>query len=375
MTREFIEQRKGEILEILKAGECDIEALEAEDRNLDEQLKEVEKRETIIKNIEQNKIDPTEKKEERKMNEEVYTPETQEYRSLWLKKMQGTLTDAEKRTGEIALTNAAGVVPTLTQELIFTKIVELAPIINEITLLRANGNVRFAVEGVNNAAALHTENALITPAADTMLYVDLGAYEIVKLIRISAAVRSMSINAFEGWITDQLAEAIARKIEEYLIVGTGSSQPKGLDKANTWTDKSNGIDWASTAPTAAEIISLAALLKGGYARNAKWVMNWTTFLNDVYALRDDSKYPLVQEVGGKYYILNRPVLFSDYAPVGEIYFGDLKKVVANLSADIVVSMSADSGFAYNAIDFRGACTFDSDIALGEAFVKGEATLA
>lgn len=309
------------------------------------------------------------------MEEKAYTPETQEYRNLWLKKMQGTLSDVEKRTGEIALTNAAGVVPTLTQELIFTKIVELAPIINEITLLRANGNVRFAVEGVNNAAALHTENALITPAADTMLYVDLGAYEIVKLIRISAAVRSMSINAFEGWITDQLAEAIARKIEEYLIIGTGSSQPKGLDKANTWTNDSNGVDWASTAPTAAEIIELAGYLKGGYARNAKWVMNWTTFLTDVYALRDDAKYPLVKEVGDKYYILNRPVLFSDYCPVGEIYFGDLKKVVANLSADIVVSMSADSGFAYNAIDFRGACTFDSDIALGEAFVKGEATLA
>lgn len=384
MNLKDIETREAEIRELVK-GELTTEQIDAFTSEV-EALKT--ERQTIEKELEtrQALINATLKGEgvvvEERKNEE-HTPmevkdiiQTPEYRSAFLKKLQGIpLNEAEMRTGEIALANAGGVIPTATQQYIFKKMVEIAPLLNEITLLRVNGNVTFAVEGTNNAAALHTENGLITPAADTMVSVSLAGFEIVKLVRISASVRSMSIDSFEMWLGDMLAEALARKVEEYIIVGTGSSQPKGLDKANTWSDGSNGVDWSGAQPTAAEIIELASYLKGGYVRNAKWVVNWKTFMNDIYALRDDAKYPLVKEVNGGYTILNRPVLFSDYCPDGEIYFGDLKKVVANLAADIVVDSSKDSGFAYNAIDYRGACVFDCDIAIAEAFVKGEATLA
>lgn len=386
-TLQEIEVREAEIGELVNADETNetkmtvdqIESLTAELESLKTEraaiLDKQEKRQALINAALTGKGKEVEKqKEDNKPMEIREYIATEEYRNAWLTACQKA-DFTQLRTGEIALTNAAAVIPLATQQMIFEKMVQIAPILNEITLLRVNGNVRFAVEGVNNAAALHTENAQITPAADTMLYVDLAGFEIVKLVRISAAVSSMSIAAFEGFITDQIAKALARKIEEYLIVGTGSSQPKGLDKSNTWSDGTNGVDWSGAQPTAAELIELASYLKGGYAVGAKWVMNWTTFLQDVYALRDDAKYPLVKEVNGGYTMLNKPILFSDYCPVGEIYFGDLKNIVANLAADIVISVSKDSGFAYNAIDYRGACVFDSKIALAEAFVKGEATLA
>lgn len=386
MNLKEIETRETEIRELVK-GEltveqidsftAEVEALKIEREAIE---KDLEVRAELIKaTLDGEGFVIEEKKEDKKPMEimDVKTViQTPEYRNAFLKRLQGVeLNDTEKRANEIALTNAGGVIPTQTQQYIFNKMVQIAPLLNEITLLRVNGNVTFAVEGTNNAAILHSENASITPSADTMVSVSLGGYEIVKLVRISASVRSMSIDAFEGWLGDMLAEALARKIEYYICVGDGNGMPKGVDKAQTWSDASNGVDWAGAVPTAAEIIELASYLPGGYARNAKWLINHKTFFAEVYSLRDDAKSPLVREVAGGYTIMGFPVLFSDYCPAGEIYFGDFKKVVGNLAADINVASSLDSGFQYNAIDFRGACVFDCDIAVGEAFVKGEATLA
>ena len=91
---------------------------------------------------------------------------TPEYRELWLSRLQGK--KIEKRVNEMGLTEVGDTVPTITQERIFNKLRDYVPLLNEITLLQVPGNVSFAVEGVKNDAAIHSENALITPAADTM---------------------------------------------------------------------------------------------------------------------------------------------------------------------------------------------------------------
>jgi len=319
------------------------------------------------------KID--ERRDEKPMEFEKETVlSTPEYRSAWLKSLQGKeLNDVEQRS--VAATNVSGAIPTETYNAILAKIKQTVPLLDEITLLHVAGNVNFAVEGTNNAAAIHTENGEVTPAADTLVTVSLAGYEIVKIVRISATVKTMTINAFESWLSDMLAEAVARVIENYIINGSGSSEPKGVAQAQTWTDGTNGVDWASTKPTYAELVELVSYLPGGYARNAKFLMNHKTFWGDIQAIRDDGKAPIVASDNGGYRVMGFPVLFSDYVADGDIYFGDFKKIVANLAQDISVAASAESGFIYNAIDYRGAAIFDCDVAIGEAFVKGEATLS
>ena len=298
---------------------------------------------------------------------------TPEYRTAYLKRLMGKeLSDIEKR--DIAATNVAGAIPTQTAEKIFNKVREMAPLLNEVTLLHVAGNVNFAVEGTNNSAAIHTENGELTAQDDTLVTVSLGAYEIVKLVRISKTVQTMSINAFEGWLADLLAENIANVIENYIINGTGSSEPTGIDYARTWTDTSSAVDWAAAAPTLAEIREQMGLLGGGYFRKAKWLMNHTTFWGCLQTNRDDSKHKMTERVGDKYFLMGKEVLFSDYVNDGDIFLGDFSKIVANLSQEVTIASSAESGFIYNAIDFRGSAMFDCDIAVGEAFVKGAATL-
>lgn len=378
-----IETRMAAIKTELDAEGADLDALETEVRSLnDEKAKineAIEKRNSILADVDKNgKIIKTFEERKPNMEFENMTREeiiaSAEYRSAWLKTLQRKdLTEVEKRS--VAATNVSGAIPTQTSDQIISKVVQMAPLLGEVTLLHVAGNVNFAVEGTNNAAAIHTENALIDAAADTLVTVSLAGYEIVKLIRISATVQTMTINAFEGWLTDMLAEAIARKIEYYLIYGSGTGQPKGVQYANTWSDTSNGVDWAGATPTFAEICELISYLGGGYARNAKFLMNHKTFWTDIQAIRDDGKAPIVAKDGDGYRILGFPVLFSDYCADGEIFLGDFKKIVANLAQDISVAASADSGFAYNAIDYRGTAIFDCDIAVAGAFVKGEATLA
>ncbi len=86
-------------------------------------------------------------------------------------------------------------------------------------------------KGTNSDAALHTENASITAASDSLTSVSLTGYEIVKLVKASRASSEMALSAFESYIVEVIAESIARKIENYIFTGTGSDQPGGVKVA------------------------------------------------------------------------------------------------------------------------------------------------
>lgn len=291
-----------------------------------------------------------------------------EYRSAWLKQLRRLpLNEAEKRAYANAATTGAEVIPTQTANEIITKVKKLAPMLNEVTLLHVKGAVKFAVEGANAAATLHAENAEITGAADTLTYISLSGFEIIKLVQISDTVMTMSISAFENWIVDMLAEAIARKVEDFLINGTGASQPKGVDKANTW-GATNSVTVAKTATlTSANVQTLIGLLPSGYDRNGKFVMNKKTLFVDFMPLQDNSKNHIVTVQGNNYFVYGYPVLLSDYVADHEAFLGDYKKVCANLAENIGVKNAYD--IDTNSYKYSGIAIFDCTPALGEAFVK------
>jgi len=372
-----IEQRKLEIKELLEsdAKDLNLEELRSEIEALNAEKAQIEERKQIAEGIQANEIKPEmiekPKMEERKMNE-LYNVDTKEYRSAWLKNLMGKeLDDTEKRS--IAAANA--VISLETYNAIFGKVKQYASILDEITLLNVAGNISFGVEGTNNDAALHTENDLVNGAADTFITVHLAGFEIVKLVRLSASARNMSVDAFEQFLVDNLSEKIAQKIEYYVINGTGNSQPKGIDYATTYTNDSNAVQWAANSkPTAAEIAELISYLPGGYARNAKFLMNHKTFWQHVMVLRDDAKAPIVSNDNGTYRIYGFPVLFSDAVAGTDMFLGDYKQIVGNLSQNVTVESSAASGFVYNAVDYRAVAIFDCDVADAGAIVKGSADL-
>jgi HK97 family phage major capsid protein len=367
-----IKQEIEERGDTMKAEEID--ALEKETKDLTEEraglIAAAEKRNGILDNIAKGggvSVRSFGKKEED--NADPDDPfGTPEYRSAWLKNLRRLpLTDAEKRAYANASGTGAEVVPTRTANEIISKVKKLAPMLNEVTLLHVKGAVKFVVEGTNNDADIHTENAAITPAADTLTTVTLSGYEIVKLVQISDTVMTMSIAAFESWIVDMLAEAIARKVEDFFINGTGTSRPKGIDKANTWDETNSVSVGASASLTAANVQTLIGLLNAGYDRNAKFVMSKRTLFTDFMPLQDNSKNHIVTVQGNSYFVYGYPVLLSDYVKEHEAFLGDFKKVCANLAESINVKNAYD--IDTNSYKYSGIAIFDCQPAIGEAFVK------
>lgn len=355
----------------MKAEEID--ALEKETKELTEEraglIAAAEKRNGILDNIAKGAGIVSRTFEQKQDNADPDDPfGTPEYRSAWLKNLRRLpLTDAEKRAYANASGTGAEVVPTQTANEIISKVKKLAPMLNEVTLLHVKGAVKFAVEGTNNDAAIHKENAAITAAADTLTTVTLTGYEIIKLVQISDTVMTMSIAAFESWIVDMLAEAIARKVEDFFINGTGSSQPKGIDKANTWGAE-NSVTVTKAGPlTAANVQTLIGLLNAGYDRNAKFAMSKKTLFTDFMPLQDNSKNHIVTVQGNNYFVYGYPVLLSDYVKEHEAFLGDFKKVCANLAENINVKNAYD--IDTNSYKYSGIAIFDCTPAIGEAFVK------
>lgn len=355
----------------MKAEEID--ALEKETKELTEEraglIAAAEKRNGILDNIAKGAGIVSRTFEQKQDNADPDDPfGTPEYRSAWLKNLRRLpLTDAEKRAYANASGTGAEVVPTQTANEIISKVKKLAPMLNEVTLLHVKGAVKFAVESTNNDAAIHKENAAITAAADTLTTVTLTGYEIIKLVQISDTVMTMSIAAFESWIVDMLAEAIARKVEDFFINGTGSSQPKGIDKANTWGAENSVTVTKAGSLTAANVQTLIGLLNAGYDRNAKFAMSKKTLFTDFMPLQDNSKNHIVTVQGNNYFVYGYPVLLSDYVKEHEAFLGDFKKVCANLAENINVKNAYD--IDTNSYKYSGIAIFDCTPAIGEAFVK------
>lgn len=372
-----INARKVEIRSAIEGNtEIDLDQVETELASLEEEVRSIEKKLEVASKIavDEQRGQELEKPEgginvfENRSREDILAGA--DYRSGFFKALQGKeLSETEKRDYTSAAGSAGAAIPTETQDLLFQKMQKLAPMLGEITLLRVAGNVTFAVENVRDAAAQHSQNGAITPASDSLVSVTLTGYEFNKVIRISKTVSTMSINAFEGWLTDMLAEDLARVIENAIINGTGSNQPQGVASLG-WT-ATNAITTTASF-TYDNVVDLIALLPAAYDPNAKFLTHKKTLYGNLAKIKDTTGEPILvkdMEKGLSFNLMGYPVIISDKVVVDELYLGDFKKIVGNLAQDITVESSVHSGFLNNAIDYRGGAIFDSKVGLAEAFVR------
>jgi len=235
-----IESRLSTIKELLNQDGSDVDALTEEtDRLIAERSAIIAKNENrfgLLKKIADNTVPSSvvdSIPQTRSTEENPLSPPA--YRSAWLKKVRGIeLNEAEKRAYSNASGYGAEAIPTQVSSEIISKVTEKAPLLGKIKLLHVKGNVRFTVESNSDNAAVHTENQSASSAADTTTSVLLSGYEILKIVEISGALHTMSMESFESWIIDALSDKIATKIEREIISGTGSGEPKGVEKANTY---------------------------------------------------------------------------------------------------------------------------------------------
>lgn len=206
-----------------------------------------------------------------------------------------------------------------------------------------------------------------------MIYVQLGGYDYTKLIVISKTISTMAIAAFEGWITDMLAQDIAVKIEDASINGSGSSEPKGVANATVWAAGTNLVEYThGGSPTYDNVVDVISLLPARYSSNAKFLCNNKFLYGQLAKIKDDQKRPiLVQDFTNPIAqrILGFPILISDKVPDGTMIFGDYKQMVGNLAQDVTIEANDAAGFDSRSIHYLGSAIYDCGIALTDAFIK------
>lgn len=315
---------------------------------------------------------------------------TAEYRNAFFKTLKGeTLNGAElvawnkaqteKRADAYATTsNAAAVIPTQTLNEIVKKARTMGGIMSVCRGFNIPANLSVPVATPSSAASWHTEGAKVDSEKPDVANVAFAAYEIMKVFSISAAVKRMSVDAFESYLIDELANCVVACLANGVVNGTGTDQGKGILTGVTWTKNTNYVEVAkASSVTYADVVKAIALLKRGYARNAKFAMNNATLYGTFYGMLDSDGRPIFtpdvqNDKVGK--ILGFEVVVDDYMPADTVLFGNFDYMGYNMPEGIAVEASTQSSFKYGLIDYRAMAIADCKPIVEEAFVKiGKAT--
>lgn len=305
-----------------------------------------------------------------------------EYRSAFYKSLMGKeLTAVERGALDRAMElekrndayttsgNTPVIIPTATLNEVVKKARTMGGLIAEVRAFNVPAKIAVPVATPASKAVWNTEGADVATEQPSIAAVTFDANEIIKVFSISAKVKTMSIDAFEAYLTEELTNCVMACLADGIVNGTGSGQGTGIETI-TWNEGTNLL--TTTALTYQNITTVISSLKRGYSKGAKFATNNKTLFNSVYGLTDANKRPLfVQNAQddsvGK--ILGFEVVVDDNIPDNEIFFGNFQYYGYNLPNGIAVESSTQSSFKSGKVDYRGMALADCKPIVDEAFIK------
>ena len=290
----------------------------------------------------------------------MYEVNSIEYRNAWVKNLIGRELDTEERA---ALTSAGAVIPTMTVNAVWDKLVKPAELLGKVDVTQFPTYVRFPKATTNNAAASGAVGATITESSDVIGYVDLIPNEYVKLLTVGADIDHMAIDAVHDWIVDNLTGQIRYAINKDIVVGTGTNSLKGLTASVT----ANSTAIPATV-TKASILKIMAALGGNYQAGAIWIMTPTMFYENIMPLTALNDY--IINDGFSFKLFGHDVVLMSEALVSSketIFYGDPKAYKVNIFKALEVK-PFETATSTN-IQFRGACLADGELLDTAAFVR------
>lgn len=318
--------------------------------------------------------------------------ESAEYRSAFYKTMLNQkLSDAETRAFALGMqiaekrsdayntaSNSAAVLPTATLNEIIKKARTMGGLLGEARAFNMPTKISIPIGTPATKAAWHTEAAAVESENVTLASVTFDGYEIMKVFSISEKVRKMSISAFESYLVDELSACVMELLDYALINGDGDGEGTGLETGVTWVKTAgatqNEVEIAAASDLEyADVVSVVALLKRGYAAGAKWAMNNKTLYTYFYSMVDNTGRPIFiadpkNESIGK--LLGFDIVIDDNIADGKCYLGNYAKYLGyNLPEGIVIESSRESSFKKGVIDYRAMSIADCKPLVADAFVR------
>lgn len=382
MTLKELEEKKKELRQkVENAKPEEMEELRKEIEALKDVEIEEEKTEEVVdeRNLLKGAIEDLEKrnlsnakviekpvKEERKMEEKnIY--ETEEYRSAFLKKLQGKkLNEKEERAMTTATTSAGAAIPTTTLNRIEEMLRQTSALYNMVDVLNIPGYLSIPVEDTVNDASWVAEGESSTDVNDKLKSVNFAAYKLIRTISITAEVSKMTVSAFENWIVKKLTDRMAMAIENAILNGTGNGQPKGILKEEITSLESNEVGKFSYE----DICKIMANLKAGYKRGSAFVVNTQTLWNDIATIKLGDNLVFVPDATGEFAgrIFGKPVIEDEFIGEGKILYGLFNKYTINWNENVNVTSDDSAEFRSGNRVYRGMALVDGKTVNTEAFV-------
>lgn len=306
-------------------------------------------------------------------------PDSEEYRRAWLKNMAvrngvpllGEMTKEERAAFMATTANTPAVVPTTTMNRIIELVESMAPMYNDASISglsqgfsipRHKATTQGDAKGVAEGTANDDEQ-------DTFDLLTLAGVEIKKHVVISYSMQFRSLEAFETWLVNHLAQRIAVAKEKLILARLDGTAPDGgTAVANAGIDTGNVL----TAQTYADatIRAIFAKLEGQGSRviyaNAATIWNGLVGITDADGRKlfvpNSMDDPIVT---GRIY--GATVKLDNNLADNVAYFGVRGKLLANNFDDMRVLTSVEPK-TLNQITTAGSI-FDAGLENPKSYVK------
>ena len=372
MNLEQLETRRAEIESInAETYEGDIEELRKEMDTIEARKAELEEMEARKKNAEllqkhDAKPQKTGKPEERR--NDMFALDSKEYRTAWCKEMLGmALTDEERTafvhtTGTTSGQTAGYTIPTTLLNKIWDLIEGKHAILGDITIYRTGTILEVAKRTAIAAGDAATVSEGAAPSDDennTFAKVTLSGKDFAKTVEISYALGIMSIDGFEQFIVNEIADRLGAALAADIITQIGTdyySTGNDLDVAT-----SGKVVWTDIAGALAVLKNVNGITV--YASQA-------TIYKYIVGMVDSTGRPLFQHDANEAirgYLAGFPVKVEDAITDDLIWLGDPKQVVGNMVQDIMVESDKDIKKHVNI--FSGYARFQCALLAPKAFAK------
>lgn len=240
-----------------------------------------------------------------------------EYRKAFMNYvLRGTEIPAELRVDANTLTTDIGsAIPTILSNRIIEKMESVGMILPLVTRTNYAAGVNIPTSTVKPVASWVAEGVGSDRQKKTTGVISFARFKLRCEISVSMEVSAMALSAFEEAFVRQVSEAMVKAIEQAILTGNGTTQPKGILQETPPT----GQELTPDALTYAVLVEAEAAIPQAYEAGAVWCMSKKTFMQFI-GMTDQDGQPIARinyGINGKpeRVLLGRPVVLSgDYLP-------------------------------------------------------------
>lgn len=240
---------------------------------------------------------------------------TMAYRKAFMEYVtRGVAIPAEYRENQNTKTTDVGaVVPTTILDKIVSKMESVGGIYALVIKTAYKGGVSIPKQTLKPVATWVAEGAGSDKQKYTGSNITFAYHKLRCAVSVSFETDTMSIEAFETLLVNNIVEAMVKALEKAIVAGTGIGQPTGIIAST---------EYAEIVEVAVQdydsLVRAEAAVPEAYETTAKWCMSKKTFMGYV-GMTDKQGQPIARVnygVNGKpeRYLLGREVVLTEHLP-------------------------------------------------------------